>query len=86
MPNTRSAKRRLRQSIRRRQRNDLRKAAVRHWRREIHKLVEAGKSQEAEQAFSQFQKAVDKAAAHRTIHPRRAARLKGRMARRITPS
>ncbi|MCD5408336.1 30S ribosomal protein S20 [Candidatus Bipolaricaulota bacterium] len=83
MPNTRSAKRQLRKNLRRRRRNDLRKSAIRYWRRHIQKLMEAGQLEEAQKAFPQFQKAVDKAAQRRTIHPNRAARLKARMARRL---
>jgi len=69
--------------LRRRRRNDLRKSAIRYWRRHIQKLVAAGQVDEAREAFSKFQKAVDKAAQRRTIHPNRAARLKARMARRL---
>jgi len=69
--------------LRRRRRNDLRKSAIRYWRRQIQKLIEAGQVDEAAKAFPQFQKAVDKAAARRAIHPNRAARLKARMARRL---
>lgn len=83
IPNTRSAKRQLRKNLRRRRRNDLRKSAIRYWRRHIQKLMEAGQLDEARKAFPQFQKAVDKAAQRRTIHPNRAARLKARMARRL---
>jgi len=83
IPNTRSAKRQLRKSLRRRRRNDLRRSAIRYWRRHLQKLIEAGQVEEATAAFSQFQKAVDKAAQRRAIHPNRAARLKARMARRL---
>ncbi len=69
--------------MRRRRRNDLRKSAIRYWRKQIQKLMEAGQVEEAREAFSSFQKAVDKAAQRRAIHPNRAARLKARMARRL---
>jgi ribosomal protein S20 len=42
-----------------------------------------GQIEEAQKAFPQFQKAVDKAAQRRTIHPNKAARLKSRFARRL---
>ncbi|HAF70047.1 TPA: 30S ribosomal protein S20 [Candidatus Acetothermia bacterium] len=86
MPNTQSAKRQLRKSLRRRRRNELRKSAIRYWRHQLERLVEAGRLDEAREAFSQFQKAVDKAAQRRAIHPNRAARLKARMARRLNPA
>lgn len=83
IPNTRSAKRQLRKALRRRRENDLRKSAIRYWHREIRKLVAAGQVQEAQKLFPNFQKAVDKAASRRAIHPNRAARLKARLSRRL---
>ncbi|MCR4391885.1 MAG: 30S ribosomal protein S20 [Candidatus Acetothermia bacterium] len=83
IPNTRSAKRQLRKSLAHRRRNDLRKSAVRFWRRKFQTLVEAGDKEEARKVLPQFQKAVDKAAARGVIHPNRAARLKARLSRRL---
>jgi small subunit ribosomal protein S20 len=83
IPNTRSAKKQLRQNLRRRRRNDLRKSAIRYWRRTLQSLIKEGKLEEAVKVFPNFQKAVDKAAQRRAIHPNRAARLKARMARRL---
>lgn len=65
----------------RRRRNDLRRSAIRYWRRKIQTLVAQGKKDEARQVFSNLQKAVDKAAARGVIHPNRAARLKMRLSR-----
>jgi len=45
--------------------------------------MEAEQWDEAQKAFPEFQKAVDKAAQRRAIHPNRAARLKARMAGRL---
>ncbi|MFO8033972.1 MAG: 30S ribosomal protein S20 [Candidatus Bipolaricaulota bacterium] len=84
MPNTRSAKKRMRQSIWRRSRNDLRKSAIRYWRREIRRLVASGRPEEAEKLLPSYQAAVDKAAQRRVIHPNRADRLKSRMVRRLS--
>ncbi|MCX7750993.1 MAG: 30S ribosomal protein S20 [Candidatus Bipolaricaulota bacterium] len=70
----------------RRRRNDARRSAIRFWRRKIQKLVEEGNLTEAQAALPQLQKAVDKAAARRVIHPNRAARLKARLARLVRPS
>jgi ribosomal protein S20 len=42
-----------------------------------------GEPEKAQELFPQFQRAVDKAAARRVIHPRRAARLKARLHGRI---
>lgn len=69
--------------MRRRRRNDLRKSAIRYWRKQILKLLSEGKKDEALKVFPDYQKAVDKAASHGAIHPNKADRLKARMWRRI---
>lgn len=48
--------------------------------------MEAGNLSEARAALPQLQKAIDKAAARRVIHPNRAARLKARLTRLVRPS
>jgi len=69
--------------LRRRRRNDLRKSAIRYWRRRIQDLIKSGQVEEAQKEFPQYQKAVDKAAQRRAIHPNKAARLKARLARKL---
>ncbi len=69
--------------MRRRRRNDLRKSAIRYWRKQILRLLEAGNREEAQKLFPNFQKAVDKAASHGAIHPNKADRLKARLWKRI---
>lgn len=83
IPNTRSAARQLRKSLRRRRRNDLRRSAIRYWRKQILKLISEGNREEALRIFPNYQKAVDKAASHGAIHKNKADRLKARMWRRI---
>ncbi len=67
----------------RRRRNDLRRSAIRYWRREVLRLAQSGDLEGARRAFSMFQKAVDKAAIRGTIHPNKASRLKSRLAAKI---
>ncbi|MGY4707576.1 30S ribosomal protein S20 [Candidatus Bipolaricaulota sp. J31] len=83
IPNTRSAARQLRKSLRRRRRNELRKSAIRYWRKQILKLLAEGNKEEALKVFPNYQKAVDKAASHGAIHKNKADRLKARMWKRI---
>lgn len=83
IPNTRSAKKELRKNLGRRAQGEKRKSAIRHFRREIQRLLAQGEWEKAQELFPQFQRAVDKAAARRVIHPRRAARLKARLHGRI---
>lgn len=63
----------------RRKRNELRKSAIRFWRKEVMRLAQSGDVDGARRAFAMFQKAVDKAAIRGVIHPNRAARLKSRL-------
>ncbi len=63
----------------RRRRNELRKSAIRFWRKEVVRLAHGGDLDGARRAFVMFQKAVDKAANRGAIHPNRAARLKSRL-------
>ncbi|MEN3009434.1 MAG: 30S ribosomal protein S20 [Candidatus Bipolaricaulaceae bacterium] len=79
MPTTRAAERALRKSLVRRRRNELRKSAIRFWRKEVLRLVQDGDVEGARRAFAMFQKAVDKAAIRGAIHPNKAARLKARL-------
>jgi len=76
IPNTKSAKKALRQSLVRRQRNLRRKQAMR-------RAIEAGDREKAEGLVPQLMSVVDKAAKHRTIHPNKAARIKAKWMKRL---
>jgi small subunit ribosomal protein S20 len=83
MPHTKSAKKHLRQSAKRRERNREAKKAI---RLQMKKLFRAPKDTTVEQLqkeFDQASKKLDKAAAKRVIHPNTAARRKARLARLI---
>jgi len=83
MPNTKSAKKRLRQSLDRRARNRAVKSAV---KTQIRKASETGASGNAEQTQTEFRLAVkklDQAAAKGVLHRNTAARLKSRLNARL---
>lgn len=80
MPNTKGAKKRLKQSIVRRDRNRARKTQFRHTLRKFREAVEAKNLDEAKLLSVTTGKLVDKAAAKGIIHRNKAARIKSRMA------
>lgn len=79
MPNTKGAKKRLRQSIVRRDRNRAKKTRLRHSLRKFREAVAAKNLDEAKELSIATAKLLDKAAAHGVIHRNKAARLKSRM-------
>ncbi len=83
MPNTKSAKKRLRQSITRRARNRAVKSALRSQCRKVRDAVKAGDVQLAQTEFRLAAKRLDRAGARRVIHPNAAARVKSRLSARI---
>ncbi|REJ67534.1 MAG: 30S ribosomal protein S20 [Planctomycetota bacterium] len=83
MPNTASAKKRLRQNAKRRQHNRGIKSTVRTQLTRVRAAVEAGDLETGEAEFKVAVKKLDKAAAGRVIHPNAAARLKSRLSKKI---
>jgi len=79
MPNTTSAKKRLRQDKVRRLRNRASKSAIRTQIRKVREAAQAGDTEKAEQEFVTVAKRLDQAGAQRVIHPNKAARLKSRL-------
>jgi small subunit ribosomal protein S20 len=79
MPNTTSAKKRLRQDTVRRLRNRSAKSAMRSQVRRVREAVQGGDVEKAEQEFRLAAKRLDRAGATRVIHPNKAARLKSRL-------
>jgi small subunit ribosomal protein S20 len=79
MPNTTSAKKRLRQNIVRRLRNRSAKSAMRSQIRRVREAVQSGDLEKAEQEFRLAAKKLDRAGASHVIHPNKAARLKSRL-------
>lgn len=79
MPNTKSAKKRLRQNKVRRLHNRAIKSRLRGLLRQVRASAAAGELEKAETEFRLVGKKLDQAGAHRIIHPNKASRLKSRL-------
>ena len=76
MPNTKSAKKRLRQSEERRARNRSAKTGLRSQLRKVRETVAEGSVDKAQEELRVASRRLDKAGAQNLIHPNKAARLK----------
>ena len=83
MPHSVSAKKRLRQNLRNRERNRAVKSDLKVAIRKLLQAVTAGDGTLANEQLRTVAKKADRAAASRTIHPNRAARIKSRLSSRI---
>jgi small subunit ribosomal protein S20 len=83
MPNTPSAKKRLRQNVHRRLRNRSTKTALRTLIRKIRESVAAKDVAASEAAFSTLVSKLDRASAAKVIHANAAARTKSRLTKAI---
>ncbi len=83
MPNIKSAKKRLRQSIVRRARNRAVKSDLRSQCRKVREAVAANDLAEAESEFQRAVQKLDRAGSRRIIHPNAAARMKSRLSARV---
>jgi small subunit ribosomal protein S20 len=83
MPNTKSAKKRLRQSLERRARNRAVKSSLKTQVKKVLVAVEDGDAAAGSDEFRTAVKKLDQAAAKRVIHPNKAARLKSRLSARL---
>jgi small subunit ribosomal protein S20 len=83
MPNTKSAAKRLRQSIKRRDRNRATKTGIRGQTRKVRELIAAGDVAAAEEQFRLLAKKIDRAASARVVHANLAARVKSRLSARL---
>lgn len=83
MPITTSAKKALRQNIKRKKRNLVLKNKIKRLQRDILKLVEQKKKEEAQKLLPRFYKAVDKAAKNNVIKKNTASRRKSRIVKTI---
>ena len=79
MPNTTSAKKRLRQNEKRRLRNRVVKQSLKTQLRKVREAVTAGDLDKANQELRLVTKKLDQAAAKKVIHPNRASRTKSRL-------
>jgi len=74
MPITSSAKKALRQSYRRRERNLI-------WKEKLKKAAKAAMSEKSQATLSQAYKVIDKSVKAGIIHRNKAARMKSRLAK-----
>ncbi len=83
MAHSLSAKKRIRQNLRRRDRNRARRTVLKTTLRRVGEQLAKGTTEVAETAYRQVCRALDRAAASGTVHPNAAARRKSRLARRL---
>lgn len=83
MPNTKSAKKALRQNIRRRKFNLERQRKIKEVTKKFKKFVLEGKIEEARMLLPQVYKTLDKTAKTRYIKKGKANRLKSRLAKKL---
>lgn len=79
MPIIKSAKKALRQSLRRKKQNLRRKSRLKDAIKNYQKLLQAGKLEEAEKRLSEVYKLADKTAKMKTIKKGKADRIKSRL-------
>ncbi len=84
MAHSLSAIKRHRQSLRRRDRNRVRKTAARNAVRRVRELIAAGNQEEAQAAIREASSVLDRAARKGALHPGNASRRKSRLARLAT--
>lgn len=83
MPNTTSAKKRLKQNAARRERNRAARSAVRSQVKKVRAAVAAGDVGKAEEEFRLAAQKLDRAGARNIVHENAAARTKSRLQKLI---
>jgi len=83
MPNTLSAKKRMRQDAVRRSRNRSTKSNLRNQLRKVREAIAANKPEESQAEFKTLVAKLDKAASANVIHANAAARTKSRLSSAI---
>jgi small subunit ribosomal protein S20 len=83
MPNIKSAKKRLKQSLVRRERNRSTKKSIHTECKKVVAAVSTGNVEQAEKELSAAAKLLDKSAAKKVIHRNAASRLKSRLSARV---
>jgi small subunit ribosomal protein S20 len=81
MPHTRSAKKQLRKSQKRRLHNRTIKKAIKTQVKKVLEISEKGTLEDLKKEFILAVKKLDTAAAHRVVHPNLAARKKSQLAK-----
>ncbi len=83
MPIIKSAKKALRQSKRKQERNVTYKVGIKKVKKNIEKVLATKEIEKAKTDLGSFYKAVDKAAKKNVIHKNKANRIKSRLALKI---
>ena len=83
MAHSLSAKKRIRQNVKRRARNKWRKGRVKDAIRDFDEAIRAGDKKKAAQQLQVVYKQLDQVAAKGTIHKNAAARRKSRLAKKL---
>jgi small subunit ribosomal protein S20 len=83
MPNSASAKKRLRQSLDRRARNRAVRSSLRNQIKKVRTAIAGGDAAASETEFRTTVKRLDQAAAKNILHANAAARLKSRLSKAI---
>ena len=83
MPTSKSARKRMRQDVKRRMHNRVVKSAVRTQVRKFLAALESGDAEAALRGLRAAARALDKAVARGVIHKRTAARRKSRLAGKL---
>ena len=81
MPNTPSAIKRLKQSVKRRMHNRITKKLIRTYTKRMMAALAAKEFDKAEADFRHTTARIDKAGARRVLHPNTASRRKSKLAR-----
>ena len=83
MANTRSAKKRIRQNVKRRMRNKHYRTRARTQIKSARDLIKGGEREPAAEAVQEAISALDQAASKGVIHKKNAARRKSRLIKRL---
>ena len=83
MPNSESAKKRLRQNEARRLKNRADRSTLRTAIKNVRKAIDSGEVEQCETSYKAATKKIDKAAAKGLIHANKAARTKSRLSKAI---
>jgi small subunit ribosomal protein S20 len=83
MPIIKSAKKRMRQDVRRNARNRMRRSSLRTSIRRLHEAIEAGDGDAIQTQWVKTQGLIDRTARLGIMHRNAAARTKSRLARRV---
>lgn len=79
MPNSASAKKRLRQNVVRNARNRAVKSQIKNRMKAVREAVAAGEIDKAQESYVAAAQVLDRASSKRVIHPNNAARKKSRL-------